>query len=89
MGITISSKTLHELNEAVDNLQNGLSPPHLSLHIDGSGQAGSRASDLEEWNFHLQLVLDIISKAPILVVSKKTISQRKKKREKEKKEKAR
>ncbi|XP_070174710.1 serine/threonine-protein kinase 11-interacting protein-like isoform X2 [Littorina saxatilis] len=68
MGITITSRTLYELNEAVDNLQDGLSPPHLAAEVRGQG--GGRGSELEEWNYHLQLVLDIVSMAPVLVLYK-------------------
>ena len=87
MSVTITSKTLCELNEAVDNLQDGLSPPHLSLDMKDGRPSGSQASDLEEWNFYLQLVLDIVSKAPVLVVSRPSPPlppppQKKKKREK-------
>ena len=72
MGITMTSKTLYELNEAVDNLQDGLSPPNLSLNMEDGRQSGNRASNLEEWNFYLQLVLDIVSKAPVLMVSERS-----------------
>ena len=70
MSVTITTRTLCELNEAVDNLQDGLSPPHLSLDMKDGRPTGRQASDLEEWNFYLQLVLDIVSKAPVLVVSR-------------------
>ncbi|KAL8608016.1 hypothetical protein ACOMHN_023832 [Nucella lapillus] len=74
LSVTIASNTLYELNEAIDNLQDGLSSPSLALDVFGSGngdhRSESRVSDLEDWNFHLQLVLDIVSEAPVLVLYK-------------------
>ncbi|XP_076437348.1 uncharacterized protein LOC143276620 isoform X2 [Babylonia areolata] len=71
MSVTIASTTLYELNKAVDDLQDGLSPPDLSVGVADNGDQsgpGVKATELEEWNFHLQLVLDVISKAPVLVL---------------------
>jgi uncharacterized protein (UPF0548 family) len=66
----MSDSVLYQLNKAADNLQDGLSPADLSVSV-GKGRQSREisVSDIEEWNHHLQLVLDIMAKAPVLVVS--------------------
>ncbi|KAK7483010.1 hypothetical protein BaRGS_00025787 [Batillaria attramentaria] len=66
--LTMTAQMLCKLNDAIDNLQDGLSPPHLSLSVQDGRQERARAAELEDWNNHLQLLLDIISRTPVLTV---------------------
>lgn len=67
--ITLTGKMLYDMNESLDNFQDGLSPQHLALSVqDGAVQGIMQAADLEAWNFHLRLLQDVVSRAPMLTV---------------------